>query len=204
MTDPRSPYAAALGERIELLHPRLRQYFSTIAPGHVGIGDGVFWRVGTRLRWLRPLMRPLERRGVLFSGWEEHVPFRITNRTLGGRAVSERVFEFARGPWVMRDAVSLTPQGRLVDVIGRPAFVVARFDVEVRAGMLALTSRAVGIRAGRMRLRLPRFASPTVRLSERFDEHLGRHVVEVTIDAPVLGRIYEYAGEFDYRIEKEA
>ena len=38
---PQSPYARALGERIDDLHPRLRAYFEAIPDGAVGIGEGV-------------------------------------------------------------------------------------------------------------------------------------------------------------------
>ncbi len=69
--------------------------------------------------------------------------------------------------------------------------------------MLHLTSRAVGIRWGRLRIRLPRVLSPVVRLTERFDDAIDRQRVSVAIDMPVLGRIYEYAGDFSYRIEEE-
>lgn len=197
---PQSPYARALGERIDELHPRLRTYFEAIPDGAVGIGEGVFGRVGTPRRWLWPLLRLLERRGVVAAGWERDVPFRVENRTIASRAIGERTFQFRHGAWTMRDAAALTRHGRVVDELGEPALLAACFDVDVHHGALHLTSRAVGLRLGRLRVRLPRAVTPVIRLTERFDDALDRQRMSLTVDAPLLGRVYEYRGDFTYRI----
>ncbi|WP_061017942.1 DUF4166 domain-containing protein [Microbacterium sp. CCH5-D1] len=198
---PQSPYARALGERMADLHPRLRLYFAPIPDGATGIGEGVFERVGTPRRWLWPFLRVLERRGVVAAGWEREVPFRVENRTIASRALSERTFFFGRGTWTMRDAVALTRHGRVVDELGEPGLLAACFDVEVRQGALHLRSRAVGLRFGRLRVRIPRPVAPVIRLTERFDDNLDRQRMALTVDAPFLGRLYEYRGEFAYRIQ---
>lgn len=198
---PQSPYARALGERIHELHPRLRAYFEAVPDGAVGVGHGVFQVVGTPRRWIWPVLRVLERRGVVAAGWEHDVPFDVENRTIASRSIGERTFHFTRGPWVMRDAVALTRHGRVVDELGEPGLVSACFDVDVADGALHLTSRAVGLRLGRLRVRLPRAFAPVVRLTERFDDTLDRQRVDLTIDAPLLGRVYEYRGDFTYRIQ---
>lgn len=198
---PQSPYARALGERVHDLHPRLRAYFEAIPDGAVGVGDGVFHRVGTPRRWLWPVLRILERRGAVAAGWERDVPFRVENRTIASRAIGERTFHFARGPWVMRDAVALTRHGRVVDELGEPGIIAACFDVEVRDGALRLTSRSLGVRLGRLRLRIPPLIAPVIRLTERFDDEIERQRVALTVDVPLLGRVYEYRGDFRYRID---
>lgn len=201
---PQSPYARALGDRLDDLHPRLRTYFEAIPDGAVGVGEGVFERVGTPRRLLWPFLRLLERRGVVAACWERDVPFRVENRTIASRAIGERTFYLPRGPWIMHDAVALTRHGRVVDELGEPGLIAACFDLDVRDGALELTSRAVGLRLGRLRLRLPRALSPIVRLTERFDDDRDRQFVSVSIDAPLLGRVYEYRGHFEYRIETDA
>ncbi|MGM7668266.1 DUF4166 domain-containing protein [Microbacterium sp. A93] len=198
-----SPYARALDDRMHELHPTLQQYFSSLPEGHIGVGEGVFSRVGTPRRWLWPLLRPLHERGVVYAGWQLSVPFRVTNRLVNGRAVSEREFLLPGQSWTMRDAVSLRPHGRLVDELGEPGIVAASFEAEVRDGALMMTSHTVGIRIGMAKVRFPRFLSPVVRLTESFDDVLERQRVAVTIDVPLLGRVYEYAGDFSYRIEED-
>lgn len=198
---PQSPYARALGGLVDELHPHLRAYFQAVPEGHVGIGEGVFRRIGTPRRWLWPILKVLERRGVIAACWERDVPFRVENRTIASRAIAERTLRLPRGTWTMHDAVMLAPHGRVVDELGEPALVAACFDVGVRGGGLTLTSRAVGVRLGRLRLRAPRPIAPRVRLRERIDETSGRQRVTLTVDVPVVGRVYEYDGDFDYRIE---
>lgn len=202
MPPSQSPYARALGDRIHELHPALRTYFQAIPDGSVGVGEGVLHRIGTPRRWLWPFLRPLERRGVIVACWENDVPFRVENRTIASRAIGERAFHIARGSWTMRDAVALTRHGRVVDELGEPGLIAACFDVDVHDGSLILTSRAVGIRLRRLRIRLPRLLSPVIRLTERFDDVLGRQIVELTVTAPVIGRVYEYSGDFTYSIEE--
>lgn len=199
---PQSPYARALGDRIEQLHPRLRSYFQAIPDGKVGVGEGVFQRVGTPRRWLWPILRVLERRGVVAACWERDVPFRIENLTVASRAIGTREFDLPGRIWTMRDAVAATRHGRVVDELGEPALIAVCFDIDVQGGALVLTSRAVGIRLGGLRLRVPRGLSPVVRLTERFDEAVDRQHVALSIDVPLIGRVYEYRGHFDYRIEE--
>lgn len=198
---PPSPYTRALGDRAADLHPVLRRYFGGVPDGLVGIGEGVFHRVGTPRRMLWPVLRLLERRGVVVACWERNVPFRIENRTIAGRALGEREFQLPGRSWTMRDAVAATPGGRVVDELGEPGLVAACFDLDVRDGALRMRSRAIGFRLGRIRVRMPRLLSPVVELTERFDDARQRQCISLTITAPVIGRIYEYDGDFTYRIE---
>ncbi len=188
---------------MEQLHPRLRAYFSSIPVGKVGVGEGVFERFGTRYRWLTPLLAPLRSRGVIVPGWHRNVPFRVENRTVSGTARARRTLRFPSGPWAMVDAVRATRRGRVVDQLGSPKTIAASFDVDIVDGELRLTSRAVGVKLGRARLRLPQWAAPRVRLTERYDDTTEKQRVHLTIDVPGLGRVYEYEGSFTYRIEEE-
>lgn len=199
-----SPYERALGARIAELHPKTAWYFRTIPPGHVGIGTGVFTTAGSRHRWLRPLFRIAEALGVAFAGWEQDVPFRIENRTIDGIAVAVREFHLQGRTWVMPDVVSLTGGGVLRNAIGPRHSVVTTFDHDVRDGAMVLTVRRVGLRLGRLRITAPAILRPRIGLVERWDEQQERHHVDMTIDAPLLGRVYEYRGFFEYRIESES
>ncbi|MBL5974157.1 MAG: DUF4166 domain-containing protein [Candidatus Leucobacter sulfamidivorax] len=217
-----SPYESALGERIHRLHPVAQRYFSAIPAGCVGVGEGVFEEFGTPRRWLRPLLRPLERRGVLVAGYVRDVPFRIENRTVAvpegggsgvgtvGAAVARRTIDLPTGPWETRDSV-IASGGGVLERLGAPWTVSTLFEVGIDGsadadgdgdGALTLVSRRVGLVIGRLRVRIPRFIAPVVRLREGYDEASGMQRVEVTMDLPFIGRIYGYRGGFSYRIEE--
>ncbi|MBQ3359346.1 MAG: DUF4166 domain-containing protein [Microbacterium sp.] len=198
-----SPYERALGDRISELHPKTAWYFRTIPEGQVGIGTGVFTRAGSPHRWLWPVFRIAESLGVAFAGWERDVPFRIENRTVGGTAVAVRYFDLPGRTWVMPDTVALGENRILRNEIGPHRTVVTTFDLDVHDGAVVLTIRRVGMRFGRLRIAAPRFLRPRIGLVERWDDGRQQHHVNMTIDAPLLGRVYEYTGYFDYVIESE-
>lgn len=198
---PHSPYLRALGGQRARLHPALRTYFAAVPRGHVGIGVGTFSRVGTPRRWLWPLLRRLQRAGAVHAGWHLDVPFTIRNQSVASRSISERTLHLPDGDWTMRDAVSAGSRGRVLDQLGEPVSLAVAFDVSVDADALSLRSRSVGIRLAGRRLRVPRLIAPVVRLRESADEQAGSQRVSLTVDMPLIGRIYEYEGAFTYSIQ---
>jgi hypothetical protein len=199
----RSPYERALGERITELHPKTAWYFRTIPEGQVGVGTGVFTTAGSRHRWLWPVFRIAEALGVAFAGYEHDVPFRIENRTIDGTAVAVRHFDLPGRTWVMPDTVVLGANQILRNEIGPHRTVVTTFDISVRDEAVVLSIRRVGLRLGPLRIAAPAFLRPRIALVERWDHEREQHHVKMTIDAPLLGRVYEYTGFFDYAIESE-
>lgn len=199
-----SPYERALGSRAEALHPVLREYIAAIPTGTVGIGEGVFEAFGTHRRWLAPVLAVLARCHIIVPGHHREVPFRIENRTESGRQTAIRVLELRRGPWAMRDAVEHRRGTRVVDRLGAPALVAAEFEVEVADGGLRLSSRAVRLGPRALGIPLPPPLRPRIILDERWVEAEGHQRVQLTMDLPLLGRLYEYRGTFHYRIEEEA
>lgn len=204
--EPLSPYAAALGDEFGALHKQLQTYFQTIPAGRAGVGHGVFDEIGCRRPMVRALLAPLlhhlQRREAVFAGWAEQVPFTVRNRD-GVRRSAERTLHLAGGPWTMRDRVQTLPGGRVADRVGRSGPLVAVFAVAVHDGALELHSTRVGLRLGRMRLRIPSWIAPRIRLRESADEAHGRQWIDLTVDLPLLGRIHEYSGTFRYGIEEE-
>lgn len=228
MSSPtRSAYERALGSRVGELHPVLRQYFAAIPRGSVGIGEGVFERFGTERSWLRPVLAVAERCGVIVPGFHRDIPFRIENRTESGSQTATRTLSFDDAEWSMVDAVSFVPdvrssdvnasgrgseseggaagsdgrnEGGVVDVFGKPSIVEAKFDVDVVDGGLRLRSRRVALRLGRLRVPIPKAVRPVIALSERFDDDFGRQRVDLVVDVPIIGRVYEYTGTFTYRV----
>lgn len=198
-----SPYQRALGERLAELHPKTAWYFRTIPDGRVGRGTGVFTRAGSPHLWLRPAFLVAERLGVAFAGRERDVPFRIENRTQNGKTVSVRHFELPGRTWTMTDTVTLLPGRVLRTEIGPRRTVVCTFDIAARDGAVVLTVRRVGLRFGGLRVAVPPALGIRLGLVERWDTERERHHVNMTIDAPLLGRVYEYTGFFEYAIESE-
>lgn len=197
---PQSPYLRALGDQHIRLHPVLNAYFSAIPRGEAGVGEGVFERIGTPRRWLWPLLTVLQRRSVVHAGWHHDVSFTVRNRTVAGKAIGLRTLHLPAGDWAMKDAVSARPHGRVVDQLGEPTMVAVAFDVSVDGDALALRSTTVGIRLGRFHCALPRVLSPIVRLRESAQEQDGRQHVSLTVDMPLIGRLYEYEGSFTYAL----
>ncbi|WP_460632009.1 DUF4166 domain-containing protein [Leifsonia lichenia] len=201
-----SPYRVALGDAFDGLHPRLMAYFDGIPEGGHGFGRGVFDTVGTPRRWLWPALWLLARAHVVFPVWQRDVPFTVSNvpdaAASGAPSVrAVRVFRFATGRRAMVDEIAV--DGRtIVDTLGRPARVSARFDAAVVDGGLVLTSTAVAFLLGRARIPVPAPIAPRVVLSERYDDDVDAQRVSITLDLPVVGRLYEYAGTFRYVIEQ--
>lgn len=200
----RSPYEAALGDVLDGLHPRLRTYFAAIPAGHLGVGEGVFTRVGTPRRWLWPVLWLFAREGVLFPVWERDVPFTVVNRPTvddGGRiaVAAVRTFRLGSGTRRMVDAITADPAG-LVDFLGVHRCFDAELTARVVDGAMHLASAAVALRVAGHRIRIPAVLAPRVALVERFEDTTDSQHVEVTVDLPLLGRLYEYGGSFCYSI----
>ncbi len=186
------------------LHPRLRAYFGAIPAGMTGFGEGMFASVGTPRRWLRPLIALVADPDVLFPVWERDVRFTVVNLPMvdaGRPAIAgERIFHLPGGDRVMRDLIVATSAG-LVDVLGTRRRFRALFTAEVVDGALRLDSTRVAVRLGTRHLRIPSFLAPRVALGERYSDDDGLQHVEVTVSLPLLGRVYEYAGSFRYRLK---
>jgi hypothetical protein len=187
-----SPYEAALN--LVGLHPRLRAYFGEIPAGSVGRGVGVFEVVGTPKRWLWPVLWILGLQGVVFAAWARDVPFTVTNTPSNGALGGRRTFHFVRGDRSMVDLIS-APSG-LVDELGTRRQYRASLVGEVVDGALRLHSTGMRTRWG---LPLP----GRVDLTERWDDSSDTQHVSVVISAPVLGRVYEYSGYFNYEVVHE-
>lgn len=197
MTTSSSPWLAALGPSHGELDPALADYFGTIPEGKVGRGHGVFTTVGTPRRWLWPVLAVLGRLGIVFPVWERDVRFEIENRPTAHGLTSTRVFHFSTGPKVMRDEVRWS-RGRLLQGLGTPAFLVVELAASAVDGRLELRSRRTFLRFRGATLRLP--IAPSVHLVESVHRVAGgdRQHVSLVLELPVIGRIYEYAGTFEY------
>jgi hypothetical protein len=191
-----SPWEAVLGDRVDSLHPRLHAYFARIPDGEIGRGSGVFSTVGTPRRWLWPMLAILARMGIIFPVWERNVPFTVENRTVGASVTARRTFQFSAGSRTMVDTIT-AHDGFILDALGTHGVVEAAFVADVVGGALSLRSTRSRLRLGRVRVPMPGI---TVHLSESVDMATGLQHVSLTMTAALVGRLYEYAGTFDYRV----
>lgn len=210
----RSPYELTIGGSLDDLHPALRRYFGLVPPGWRGYGSGVFERVGTPRRWLRPVLQVLAAQGILFPAWETNVPFTVVNAPLTDRdgrtaVVAVRRFHLMSGVRTMVDAITAENPGPhgLVDHLGLDRRYRVRLSGRVVRGELHLESTAFELRIGRQHFAVPQLVAPRVHLVERYDdaanEGEGAQRVTVRVEAPFLGRLYEYTGAFTYELRPE-
>lgn len=199
-----SPYELVLADQICELHPHLQAYFSGIPANMQGVGTGVFRTVGTPRRWLWPVLAILQRQGVLFPAWQQDVGFTVVNRPGGQTDTSVtavRTFHFRGRDRQMVDEI--TAEGTdLVDYLGSRRRYRAQLTATVRSGMLVMRSSGMAVRVGTAWLRVPRWIAPVVSLTERVDDASGRQQVDVVTTVPGIGRVYEYAGSFDYELRR--
>lgn len=142
----------------------------------------------------------------MFAVWERNVPFSVVNRPAvdaQGRVavLGSRRFELTSGDRTMVDAITAGADG-LLDHLGAKRRFSARFAARAVDGALLLDSTAVSVRIGRVRVQVPRWVAPRIALIERIDDATGEQNVAVTIDFPIVGRVYEYAGSFRYEIRQ--
>ncbi|MET4099078.1 hypothetical protein ABIB37_001315 [Agrococcus sp. UYP10] len=196
-----SVYERVLGERFAELDPTLRRYCGVVPAGQVGRGEGVYAIAGSRWRMLRPILRLLAARDVLFPERGTGVGLRVENRyDADGTLHAVRTFAFPHVERRMVDAMRVE-RGTLIDRLGARGGLEVALDAEVRDGGLALTSRRIAWRVGALRVPLPPIAG--VRVTERVDAASGQQHVDVRVRAVVLGEVFRYTGAFDYRVEDD-
>ncbi|GAA1919885.1 DUF4166 domain-containing protein [Microbacterium aoyamense] len=194
MTTSESVYERVLGERFAAIHPALRAYFGALPPGTVGVGHGTFAEAGSRLRFLRPMLTCLARRGILFPERGTDVPFTVVNTaTRRGTLTATRTFRFPARERVLVDEMSIA-EGRLIDRVGRGGRLEIALDVLVVDEGVRLRSRRLALRLAGRRIPLPHAVRVTV--DERAVDG-GQHV-DVRLRSPLLGEVFRYVGAFTY------
>src|SRR5690606_37019676 len=124
------------------------------------------------------------------------------NTPHGTAVTATRTFQTRKRARRMRDEIT-TEAGHLVDYLGTRRRYRAGLVASVERGSLTMTSTGMAVRVGSAWLAVPRWISPRVTLTERFDEQLAQQHVSVTTTVPGLGRVYEYAGSFDYELRQD-
>jgi hypothetical protein len=150
-------YERAVGDELKRMPPVLQLYFGPIADGCAGVGHGVYDEAGyCGPRWLRPVMRLIAGRGVMFPEDGTDVPFVITNTPRpDGSLRGERDFLFATARRRMVDAMTSARPGEIVDRLGRRGVLEIRLRAEADTTGMRLRSTGIAARLGALRLPLP-------------------------------------------------
>ena len=98
----------------------------------------------------------------------------------------------------MTDAIT-ADGSTIVDRLGRHGRIEAHLAASVLDGALVLRSTTTHLRIGR--LKMPLLLAPRVDLREQAIADHQR--VTLVMTAPLVGRIYEYTGDFDYAVESD-
>ena len=144
--------------------------------------------------------------GARLSGLASHpvpqyardVPFDIVNTpTADGALDAVRTFHFPGRDRPLEDTIRVV-DGRLHDFLGKRRGFEVRMALTITNGLLEMRSTRQWLHLGKLRIRLPRFATVTV--SESWQD--GRQHVDVRLRSPILGEWFRYAGSFSYRYQE--
>lgn len=196
---PTSVYQRVLGDAFAGLALELQPYFSLPPEGMVGRASGVFDVVGSRRAWLRPALRLLAWRRILFPEFGRAVPFRVINIPGPGEGLSAlREFDFPGETRLMEDTMHVI-DGNIHDFLGRKRGLEVRFTTRVIDGGLSMISNALWIHLFRLRIPVPTLLGARVILTEQWEKDAQR--VTLTMHNPLLGDLFEYSGRFTYEFE---
>ena len=164
---------------------------------------GVFYRAGCRAGRWAALARPMVGASAVVTRDDTDVPFQVELSATtddAGRPVlhTTRRFRFAGGEQTLLDAVSPTGrQGELRSLLGaRKRVEVIMHGTVTDDGALALTSRSVALRLGRLRVPLPRGLRPKIQVRDGWDAEHARRTIDMTARHPLAGTLLEYRGWF--------
>src|SRR5690606_11740032 len=145
---------------------RLREYFTGIPSGNVGIGRGVFDLVGTPRRWLWPVLWVLRRQKVLFPVWAQNVPFTVVNCPQSSPSYRQivsaiRTFHFGTGDRLMVDEITSGLDGLLDELVASRRYRLA-LSAPVDDGAMVMSSKSLWVRLGCRSLFNPKLVAARV------------------------------------------
>ena len=199
-----SIFQRALGADFARLHPEIQARFGfSSADGIASIGTGVMDRIWRRPGFTRPFLALGARRRIMFPEQGTDILFTIENWAyldrLGRETVTfNRTFEL---PTRRRrfDATMIYSErrGTVVDYLGTHQHLAA--DVWLSAtddGALQLSTGEQRFYERAIGFRFPMLFSGKGTVREWFNDHTGRHQIEVSIANDHLGKLFGYTGSF--------
>ncbi|MFD2043881.1 DUF4166 domain-containing protein [Ornithinibacillus salinisoli] len=197
-----SIYRQVLGENYNKLHPMLqRRYaFENATPF---MAKGVMKNVYSGPRWLYPLFILGTKWDVLFPEYGQNIPFQIKNTPLKSRGDEEQVlwereFIFGKKKRYFNALMSLDEKRNVIkDYFGEPPVFYSDLALIVTEyGGLIIESKKQRIVLGKLEIPLPKLLQGKAIIKEEFDEEKGIYFISVTVNNPLIGRLFGYEGEF--------
>ena len=204
-----TPFRAVLAPHIAVLPPALRDHYlvSATTPYRIVL-EGRMDRIWHRPAWLWPLFWFLTLADMLFPETGVDVPAIMTvtgGRDRQGRPYQtwNRSFQFPRSRCFNAMMIFDDQVACPVERLGPGQLLQMAWDVQFHApATIEIRTTGCGLRIGQQYMRLPRFCYPTVRAIEialpARDDAIH---IDLSIEHPLLGRIFGYEGTFFLRRE---
>ncbi|WP_416148370.1 DUF4166 domain-containing protein [Salipaludibacillus sp. HK11] len=152
-------------------------------------------------KWVLPFLRLLTNDHLLFPERGARVTCRIENYAYKDAMGRERVSWIRRFyfPHVTRafDAVMMydTESGLILDDLGKSGRLTSPLHVAVsEQNGLFISTNELFINLFSIKLKVPAFLSPIVKVHEYFDDESGRFIVSVSVRQPRIAEIIKYEG----------
>jgi hypothetical protein len=200
----RSIYEQALGEKFQLLHPRIQERFGFSSRDKVAlIGTGTMDELWHGAFYTLPFLYVGSWRRIMFPEQGKAVPFTISNYAYVdeyGRETVTWIRKFATATPRRFDAYMIFSQqrGRIVDYLGTHQHLAVDIDLSVdERGGLCLRSASQRFHEGWLGFTFPMLFSGFADVCEWFEEADQRFHIEVKVANRVWGPLFGYRGSFD-------
>lgn len=194
-----APLRSALGTRWQHLHPDIRARF-TLAPGATAQSfTGTMHEIDrSPVGWLIACLIAFVH--VLPSARTRNVPFEFNLAPApdaDGGWIKQRLYHFADGPFEFRSVMCIAENGRLIEQFPYGLGMNITLGAEGEHGeKLYFRDDGYFLRIGRLRVPMPRWlgVGRFTLLHQNIDRE--NFVVEISIDHPLLGRLFYQRGRF--------
>jgi hypothetical protein len=200
----KSIYEQALGEKFNLLHPRIRERFGFSSRDEIAcIGTGTMDEIWHGALYTMPFLYIGSWRRIMFPEQGRAVPFTIRNyayQDVFGRETVTWIRNFETRTPRRFDAYMIFSQqrGRIVDYLGTHQHLAVDIDLSVDGrGGLCLRSGAQRFYEGAIGFGFPMLFSGFAEVHEWFEDGDDRFHIEVNVQNRVWGPLFGYRGSFD-------
>ncbi len=200
----RSIYEQALGDKFELLHPRIQERFGFNSKDRrASIGRGVMDKIWRGKFFTLPFLYVGSWRRIMFPESGAAVPFTIRNYAYSdpfGRETVTWIRNFETPHPRRFDAYMIYSEERgcIVDYLGTHEHLAVDIQLSVDArGGLRLRSGAQRFYEGFIRFNFPMIFSGIADVCEWYQESDQKFHIDVNVRNEVWGPLFGYSGTFD-------